>query len=496
MVYGRESSAPKPAPQEKQLPQESQDINRTENLAQNVPSPEIYAPASESPVDRKPQITEVREKLIDKAFLAKLGEETIPKDLGSVQVSKEVARAPELVTTATQDEDDLIDSNFDPNVGTTFLKKLAKSKVARALFGIAGMIGVGKSLQTGGEFIERSAERSAAREVIHGEILDSTIERAARDHGLAFEHLTDMNETMTFNDGQTTTRSEMLTVLSDSWTYQLLNPDASGLSVRDAEFNRTRAKGLFSMIEGSVGSYTGDNGKALDARKVFDAYGDQLRMHHNANFTEMLSAITDYSPANLRTHAEIMRHSVLQAPDVRMGFYGMQEYDMDKYSSTYSEHRAEDFKERYDFADKFSIEVIESLDLDANPELRPDAAKATQDAIKAVIHLENQWTQVGTSLEGWNSHEIIRDGFVADSKSYDGKPIEAGIEQFREAEEKAELALKKLAALEKNPDGSIHKMVEALLEAQEEKAEKVFSQATHLGQGAEEFFTKELTRYE
>ncbi len=487
-MHGRESGVGAVSPSEKPRIPERKEANRHEKGADFAEAAE--APATEQIVSP----AELRARLLDKAFLQALSAETLPKDFTAIpehSILSESLKSPDSI-----DDSDPTEEDFASYRGNQVLRKFAQSKVGKVLFGAAGLFGIGQSISTGKEAIETSFERGEAREAIHAEILDTTIERAARDHGLRFEHLTDMKETITFEGGEAATRAEMLSLLNDTWTDQLLNPDTSGLTKREADFNKTRAKALFSMIEANTGSYATDSGQKLDVRKVFDAYGDQLRMQHNQEFTGMLSALTDYSPANLRTHADVMRNSVLQAPDIRMGMYGMYEYDADNYSAHYADHRAKDKQERYDFADAFSMEVLEALDVDANPELRQDAANAAKESIRAIIHLDNEWTQVGTSLSGWNTHNIIRDGFMQDSTNYDGKPLQAGIEQFREAEQDAELALKKLAALEKNPNGSVHKMVDALLQAQEARAEKVFSEAKELGQGAEEFFANELIRYE
>jgi hypothetical protein len=341
----------------------------------------------------------------------------------------------------------------------SLLQRLGRNKSVRALMGALNLFGVGKGVDASLEAY-RNVEKD---ESVQMSILDvaygSSLE-LEDDEGndFVFEHKLDTEQTVNLDNDNTIKRSDLLRSMNENLTASAENMAPGGLD------------GLIEHIADTQGP---DGKTQIDAFKFYLAYNDQIPM--SAAGTELLQAATGLSEVELDSLAEVVRDSVLQMPDVRMGITGRIFYHADQINTIDAEGDVAKLNEaRLEQTIDIAREVVKTLDFESMTEAeRAQAIEITQNAIRATIDLDNAWTTAANYTGHWNE-PLMQASFAASNESQPGMK-----DKIMEADLEANLALKKLASLEKGP-GHLHDLTAALSDNLEDKGRAFFELAAQL----------------
>jgi tetratricopeptide (TPR) repeat protein len=391
----------------------------------------------------------------------------------------DVVRPPRYAEVQRTEKAPQIDEDDDVDFKPSLLQRMAKNTWARAAFRFIGVIGAAEGMREGINAYQEVGRQNEVQQEIVQTAYESSFD--LEDAGIKFEHQIDPENTeVTFDDGDKLTGREVLDTLNQGMT----------------EWANADYKGLFGITDDGIAEIKlADGSKGIDVLKLEWAYGDQMKSYHmdSPERAGMLRQATGLDEAEFDMIGKVYRDSTLERPDASAGgLLGLQYHDGGNFNVNDAPEGTtskETHEQRLDDTLKIATEIIRSLDVaDMSKDQQQSLTEALTDAIKETIEADNAWTQAVSFTENWGQDTVQR-GFTAESTNaiHTERTTAPMIDRLIEADQEADLAWRKLAAMESDADGKVHSISEAIRDSLDAKSEAFFKQALELDPDAEAF---------
>lgn len=354
------------------------------------------------------------------------------------------------------------------------IRRIAKSRVVKALYAMAAILGLGgKAVGAVEDFRDAGEKREQAHETIRQIATESSFRMAER-YGVVSLDLPAADDTVHFPDGEATTRGELIGKV-DAWYTRLIIDGHGPMGIMTEQCSTT-------LPDGSTG---------LDALKCNDLYGDQVQL--NGQALSLLAEVHGYSKDEITTHGKIIRDSVMQRPSgvvIGDSTLAMTYFDLPNLSDAFDGQRTEIYDGYYHDASKMAFVAIRALEVQSTDK---EAIAAIQSTIKAEILLSN-----ATMLAAADTMNISN-GYAADALMHGlddkltGEHFASHMEKLTDAQDDAELTWKKLAAREPHTSGPLHAMERGLAEVHVAKLDTLLRSGRDAGSHVD-FFLDQLEK--
>lgn len=373
-----------------------------------------------------------------------------PANIEIVPPSPEIA--PTNVEPSPADE---VEEDFS---GTpSFMRRIAKNKLARAVFGMLGIINVARGLESQASQYHDLDRHEASQEQIKDVAYGSSFD--LHDGGFQFKHTPDIDPSVKLDDGTSVDKHELLDKFSHALTEAI-----------HAQYG----DGLDGHVEHVADMKFSDGTHGIDALKFYAAYGDHIPMSEGGH--KVLELTTGLSSNELDAYGDIMRHSVLVKPEggigvVKMDYYGADGFNkIDAGGDTVAHHEAQ-----FNQVSSLIIETLQTLDYDSlTPDAQDQAKEGLEKAIHATIDTDNAWTMAANATGHWGEGTVQQD-------------FHGQLSQLENLDTDANLAWKSVAALDHAPSGHMHELANAVTGQLEHRGHEFFSHALEIDPNSADF---------
>lgn len=328
-----------------------------------------------------------------------------------------------------------------------FLTRLAKNRFARGLMSFLGLAGATKGLATGSESFKEYDRQQEVQQEIVSLAYDSSLDLT----DVPLHEQLDLQEKVQITDSEMT-RGELLNVLSENFTEQ--------------------TTGLNGLARNIADTQLGNGQKGIDIFRFQVAYGDQVPLTGDA--LELLGEVVGFTPQEFAAYSKIIRTSVLERADLGNGMFY---HDADQLNLNQAPEQSKALhRQRLEQSLSLTREIVKSLDFTTTSDAeQKEVVRVVSEAIRETIEADNAWTQAAGYTKDWSNTGLQK----TFSDTFAGELLSASDE--------AELAWKKVSALDQDPEGNIHLLAEAMSQQLQEKGEAFFTKASQLDPTAKIF---------
>lgn len=195
----------------------------------------------------------------------------------------------------------------------TPMTRLAKNKFARALFGIAGMIGVGKSLEAGARAVESADAMETAAQEFRMQLSDMEYHPVS--------DLTERSDTFTFEDGTAMPYGELQDTANEMFTYGMEVDGERMPGLMDTKDVHGNKWGGASWLIENFGERTADGKEVVNTLHATIA-APELRMGNFALSSEYFDAVGQaygISGEDVKIYDNMLRDSLWYRADMAGG---------------------------------------------------------------------------------------------------------------------------------------------------------------------------------